>query len=530
MIKFHNSYMNLNIGPKMTEPNNPRKRPRSPSCSSDEDEDSAPHPYPPEIWEAIFHHLTGLQLLRMRLVCRRWRDIVTSCPPLMAQFKIVLENMDLVDEDGDHFDNDASIDRNFDASCLLPVTTVGFRDYCIYDAIDSWWVWFGLKLTHITMFRCQLELAVLFSMLRQSPALRSLNLCGTWLLEGAELNFRLDGVEEVSLEHVRYDGEGERINLLDVLGEICPRLKRLRIRAIKRPLNVGGLMRTVRALAGTLEGFELDEPAAVDVLRDLSMLRLRSVSIHVGPEFVRHSMARFFRVQPLIEELVVYAKDLQNEQVLCDIGRAVPKLRRLTVRDVPGISADFLNLMPNLECLKVVGSNLYAGTVAMANSGNPRLKELCIKHCSITGFMKYLDRSPQIRSVVLGNSCLEDVEEVPSEAGPNAQLRSLEASHCSSVSPKMLEFLYQHYPMIEHVTLGFDHLYNDEVVLMTCERLKYLRKLTLECSQATEDCFKHIIDHGHSLEELKMTFNWLSDEAIEELGSTRNIRIINSNF
>uniref|UniRef100_A0A8D8GZ82 (northern house mosquito) hypothetical protein n=1 Tax=Culex pipiens TaxID=7175 RepID=A0A8D8GZ82_CULPI len=522
--------MNLNIGPKMTDSNNPRKRPRSPSCSSDEDEDSAPHPYPPEIWEAIFRHLTGLQLLRMRLVCRRWRDIVTSCPPLMAQFRIVLENMDLVDEDGDHFDNDASIDRNFDASCVLPVTTVGFRDYCIHDAIDSWWAWFGLKLTHITMFRCQLELAVLFSMLRQSPALRSLNLCGTWLLEGAELNFRLDGVEEVSLEHVRYDGEGELINLLDVLGEIFPRLKRLRVRAVKRPLNVGGLLRTVRALHGTLEGFELDEPGAVDVLRDLSMLRLRSVSIHVGPEFVWHSMARFFRVQPLIEELIVYAKDMQNEEVLCDIGRAVPKLRRLTVRDVPEISADFLNLMPNLECLKVVGSNLYAGTVAMGNSGNPRLKELCIKHCSITGFMKYLDRSPQIRSVVLGDSYLEDVEEVPSEAGPNAQLRSLEASHCSSVSPKMLEFLYQHYPMIEHVTLGFDHLYNDEVVLMTCERLKYLRKLTLECSQATEDCFKHIIDHGHSLEELKMTFNWLSDEAIEELGSTRNIRIINSNF
>lgn len=445
----------------------------------------------------------------------------------MDRFRIVLQNFEELIDEEDWEESQNRIDEEFDSPELLPVKTMDIRDYCI-DVVDGWWPWFGQKLTYINMFRCQLDVQLLFEMLKGTVNLKKLIIYKTWFNGHAEEpDFRLVKMEELSLEYLGFELDDVQTNMLDYFRIMCPRLRRLKIRDTQNTINVHGLSRFIQALRSTLEGVEVNDPAAVDILGDFSGLRLKQASIHLNPSF---GMVKFFRVQPLIEDLVIYAQDMNDDKVLCNIGRAVPKLRRLTL---PGLkftttfNIGFLNFMPNLEYLSMNGSN-YCHKLVMSNSGNARLKELYASGLEIEGFMKYLERSPQVRSIVFYECFLEACQNSAGEVILN-HVKTFEVSGCGWVSCEMLEILYRQCPMLENITLGYEDRYNDEVVLMTCERLKHLRKLSMTRCRITDASVEHIIQHGLSLEEFTVSRNRISNGAAEKLRSTRNIRVTITN-
>lgn len=269
--------------------------------------------YPPEIWEHIFSYLTGLQLLRARLVCRRWRDIITGCPPLMRKVRIRLERKRIWRK-YDLSDNFYVMNRNFNPTWLLSVTEIIFQDQLI-AGIGSWWTRIAQKLTHLTLSGGFMDLSLLIVMLRQTPNMQSLQIRKSCLTGTAELNFQFTKLHELHIDELRCCGD-ERTNLLDVFDKIFPRVKDLRIRKIwKEDFNVDKLLPPIRALAGTLEALEVDD-TAVSVLRDLPELtRLRRISLHIEPRFSWDSWAKFFRTQRLIEDLVIYTDELSNTKV-----------------------------------------------------------------------------------------------------------------------------------------------------------------------------------------------------------------------
>uniref|UniRef100_A0A8D8BVM0 (northern house mosquito) hypothetical protein n=1 Tax=Culex pipiens TaxID=7175 RepID=A0A8D8BVM0_CULPI len=471
--------------------------------------------YPPEIWEHIFSYLTGLQLLRARLVCRRWRDIITGCPSLMRKLRIRLDNREL----------NSAIDGSYNPTGLPPVADLIIQDYLIIG-VGSWWPRVGQKLTHLTLSGGTAEISLLFGMLQQTSNLRSLQIREFCLLGTANPNVQLNRLQELKLDHVIYPiyhFNKNYTNLLDIFDKIFPRVKDLRIRKIwKEDFSVDRLLPSIRALAGTLEALEVDD-AAVNVLRDLPELtRLRRISLHIEPRFSWDKWARFFRTQRLIEDLVIYTDELSDTKVLRDIGRAVPNLKRLTLHVVDEIDTEFLQFMPKLEYFDLRG-DLYHN-VGLYRMGSPRIKELHLRDVDVSGFWRYLNRSPQLESIVL--ICCSPNDGVAT-AKVFKNVRFLEISLQSIVSDDMLKALFRKCPLLETLIYGCDEdTCNDSVVLLACKRLKHLRKLSLLYCPVSDGCVEHIVRHGLALEEVRFSRNKLSEGAVERLRATRNIRVV----
>ncbi|KAL9692618.1 hypothetical protein quinque_000098 [Culex quinquefasciatus] len=474
--------------------------------------------YPPEIWEHIFSYLTGLQLLRARLVCRRWRDIVTGCPPLMRKLRIRLERKRIWRK-YPLPDNFYVMDRNFNPTWLLPVTEIIFQDQLI-AWIGPWWTRIAQRLTHLTLSGGFMDLSLLIVMLRHTRNLQSLQIRESCLTGTAELNVQFTKLQKLNLDELRCCGD-ERTNLLDVFDKIFPRVKDLRIRKIwKEDFNVDRLLSPIRALAGTLEALEVDN-AAVNVLRDLPELtRLRRTSLHVEPRFNWDSWAKFFRTQRLIEDLVIYTDELTNTQVLRDIGRAVPNLKRLTLHITDRIDTDFLKFMPNLQYFELRG-DLY-NTIVLPRKGSARLTEIRLREVTITGFWKFLDRSPHLARIAL-NSCVLDDED--SNAKVSKNLRAVEIDRHTNISLGMLQSLLRKCPFLEELVYCNEETYDESVVPLICERLKGLRKLSLQYCSVTDADVGHLASYGLALEEVRLSRHTLCLQTVKQLRATRNIHV-----
>ncbi|XP_038104675.1 uncharacterized protein LOC6045626 [Culex quinquefasciatus] len=466
--------------------------------------------YPPEIWEHIFRHLTGLQILRTRLVCRRWRDIIAGCPLLLRKLRIRFDNRryrELVDD-----------------FPLLPITEASILEYSVVVAPD-WWPWVSQKLTHLTLFDCGVKVSLLLGMLQQTSNLRCLKIRECFLEGIAEPNVQFPQLEELTLDKVEYDhyDDNEYTNLLDIFEKIFPRLRDLRIRKIgENGFNVERLVPAIRALASTLDALEMDF-AGVNVLRDLPELtrtRLRRISVHVDPYFELDRWSRFFRAQPLLDDLVIFTTNLATNMMVCDIGRAVSNLKRLKLHVTNTFSTDFLEFMPNLEYFELHGEVFE--DILLYKRGSPRLTELHLRDVEVNGFWPFLNLSPLLRRIVL-HGCTLNFQ--TSNVRVLRNIRTLEIDEDSNVPLKMLKALLRKCPSLEEFSFGCAEDYPDSVPLLICERLKRLRKLSLRGYPVTDASVNHIVQHGRALEEVRLNAYVLSEETIERLLANSNLQV-----
>ncbi|KAL1399888.1 hypothetical protein pipiens_007875 [Culex pipiens pipiens] len=78
---------------------------------------------PSKVWEQIFGHVSVLQLLKFRLICRSWRSIVDGCPALMK--RILLK-----------FPEGFVLDREYKPEYLVPARNLSLEKVRI-STVDS---------------------------------------------------------------------------------------------------------------------------------------------------------------------------------------------------------------------------------------------------------------------------------------------------------------------------------------------------------------------------------------------------------
>lgn len=118
---------------------------------------------PPETWTEIFAHLSAGQLLKMRHVCRRWRELATAAAVLRAKLAVTFPRTFPVDVDCAPY------------PALLPVGKLTFEQVPLVG-VCSWWPAFGPGLVEFRIRGCSLELPVLVGFLKHTPNVRVLEL------------------------------------------------------------------------------------------------------------------------------------------------------------------------------------------------------------------------------------------------------------------------------------------------------------------------------------------------------------------
>lgn len=118
---------------------------------------------PPETWTEIFAHLSAGQLLKMRRVCRRWRELATAAAVLRAKLAVTFPRTFPVDVDYAPY------------PALLPVGKVSFEQVLVVG-VCSWWPTFGPGLVEFRIRGCSLERPVLVGFLKHTPNVRVLEL------------------------------------------------------------------------------------------------------------------------------------------------------------------------------------------------------------------------------------------------------------------------------------------------------------------------------------------------------------------
>lgn len=254
--------------------------------------------FPTELWELIFSFLPGNSICRLRLVCRRWRDIVGSCPALLDRLQMTLERI----EESENF----LMDENFVVPPLPPVSHVLLDNWDIL-AVD-WWPVIGWKLREISLFRCTVHMETLLEMVRKSKNLKSLRLRTMWLKANGPFaaSFRQDGMRQLTMDSVHFDGLTD-LTAIYTFVTIFPRLSDIRLRV---PTCLMALNWLIRRLQDTLESLEaIPERVGDSLLSEIgrlrNVLRLKRLSFDARDPFGKEDWEELYRAQPLLEELVI---------------------------------------------------------------------------------------------------------------------------------------------------------------------------------------------------------------------------------
>lgn len=166
---------------------------------------------PPEVWTEIFKRLSGCHLLRVRLVCHRWKGIVDSSSVLLAKYYVFFFR-DIYDEPSD-----------------LPTATNAHFEHVDIAAVGSWWPSFCQRLVELEFTRCKINVSVLLDMLKQIPNLKYLalswELCDRKQLVDCPVavDFTLNKLEKLKLEDVK------SAEIFKVFQQLCCTLKSLNI-------------------------------------------------------------------------------------------------------------------------------------------------------------------------------------------------------------------------------------------------------------------------------------------------------------
>ncbi|KAL9696626.1 hypothetical protein quinque_016205 [Culex quinquefasciatus] len=462
---------------------------------------------PPKIWEHIFRFIPGFQLLRLRLICRTWNDVISGSLSLMDRFHFRIIGRGRQER----------MTREYVPPGLHPmVTKVLVRNFGI-DGVGTWFQNIAPKLTELQLIECDLSVEVLFEMLRQVPRLKKLILFYSRFTGSGEPDFRLEQLQSLMLNNVSYGADGGR-HILDGFDRIFPRLSDLGIATDIESRKVE-VLEWIRTIQVDLRNLQLPrEPYIMEGLCQLKELRLELVSLNaIFPDDLE-LWTRFCRMQPHVEILTITTNDAE---ILAETGRLLPKLRHLALI-VPGpVEVSFLGTMPHLKYLEISGILHFSfDQVSFLNHSCPNLEQFALKNAATDDLFQFLRRSPKLTRMNLTDCDLDCFEAVP---GNFPSLNFLILDSVDYPNYLMDTFLCR-CPVLEELHLfGLRHL-DDDVVRKFCSKLKRLKKLSLTSNRCvTDESARYIMKHCSVLEELSADF---SDAVLNRIETTRrNIRV-----
>ncbi|XP_038108034.1 uncharacterized protein LOC119766713 [Culex quinquefasciatus] len=452
---------------------------------------------PPELWELIFRPLSAAELLPIRLTCRRWLNIVTNSPVLLAKFSIRIEGS-LV------------LNRTVDLSNVLPAAKVYIGGIRITQ-LDSWWPGLAKRLVALTLDNCELTLPTLSAMLAQTSNLRKLKLNSISSFERCEheeVNFRLDKLEKLAVGWVDYE------DILEFCSKLCsPRLKTFHVHGVLMEETMERrIIQFMEAVQDSLEYIGLCPTGRLlEKISALKRLKLRRIQFGKC-DFSTDQLVEFCRMNPTIEYVQILELSLSSE-TLNVIGSHLPALRRLwvTCQQERTIVPTFLRHMKGLEFLFLYGTYYTDQTLDFTGYEAPFLEELSIFRIATvqSGLRQFLQKSTKIRYLTIENGKsarwpdvfnlvepLEnlrelvlffiEIDETIDEKCPRKQfhnLKSLTISHCKIPNDILFKWIGQSSKLEELWLTALNNV--DEAVMLTI--LKGLPKLRVLKVAACDD-------------------------------------------
>ncbi|KAL9695749.1 hypothetical protein quinque_015034 [Culex quinquefasciatus] len=433
---------------------------------------------PPELWSQIFAHLKPHQLLRIRLVCHRWKAIADRVRSLWARLRI-------------KFPQEVTLDENF-RPFIAPAADVQLEAVRIVT-VDSWW---PTHLTCVRMRGCHVSLQSFLGMLRRTLNLTQLELIYVEFTSGGnpeDVDFRLEQMKSLELIHLKTTVSNDRATarLIESVQDTLQRLKLWMTPYVLQKMSL-------------LERLQLKSVELTDLQEDEYAL---SVS----------------RIQPSLEELLV---TIRRNSVLCEIGTNLPGLKRLTVGLVEEDGLDFLATMPLLEELDIGGGqealnfngfhcpNLTKLTldgvelvVSSLRSLSSKLKELKFEKCA-------MDSWSDLLAVLAAQSSLLRVDlwfvqfenrAIPTNSPPpQTNLEYLRIYPVTPFTNKMLLHLTEMTPHLTTLALTSMPRVGDATVRKLCRQLPRLAQLTLDFCSVTAACARDVADRHRALEHVQV--------------------------
>ncbi|KAL9695787.1 hypothetical protein quinque_015072 [Culex quinquefasciatus] len=447
--------------------------------------DVEPPTLPVEIWIGIFERLSAWQLLRVRLVCQRWRDIVDGSRGLVAKFTVRFVPQ--------------FIDREYQPGHLFPAAKVFMKQVKI-AAVGCWWVPFGAYLTDITLDECKIMLRNLLTMLRVTPNLKYLNLYDA-SVECHEANpvpdFRLDKLETLCIDSVN------REENLEVFRQICPNVKNLKIVTnytsfhdqlpfLRHVVDFVGVWNT------SLEQLETD---GVDLMLieltqlpqwNLKGLILQGSAISCGPELDEIGL-----LLPKLTNLMLTFKHRAEIQptFLTPLAAGL-RILKLSAEDSEFQIINFAGLeCPHLKSLDLNGIHFDGHRLQTFLAGSPKLRILSLTSCNFCCW-RDLFRAIGTCKRLLQHLCISrvTVSQISSDHGfldYLDEMRHLGLSG-SKMSQEMVCTLLRLCPRLEVLHLQAMQLTDAEVVHVLCQKLRHLVRVKIENCAISEQAINSI--------------------------------------
>ncbi|XP_038105609.1 uncharacterized protein LOC119765565 [Culex quinquefasciatus] len=358
---------------------------------------------PGEVWTEMFRDMSADQLLRMRLVCRRWRDIVTGSPALMAKLTVSFRG------------------RKFKPDYLLPVSKASLRSF---EGIDGrWWESFGQGLVEIEIKSRQYEdsprikLAGVLKMLKHTPNLRRLELGGCYLIDkhSVSADYCLEKVEKLVLDNIQ-----NHAGRLKIFRKICPNVKSLVITwfeedAVVDPVEVAKFVKGYRSGLEELEVNCLDQ--CLTELLKLDCLNLKKLSLTYNtPEEKEfkddRKLMKLLRMHPSLEYLDVQGMltfNNRNGMMLNELGQLLPNLKFLSIY-ASHVDPSFLHQIVKLQTFKMRGREKSLTSIrssTFTDESHPNLRELHLTNVHLND-EHVLDTLPNLRILSLKKCKLDN--------------------------------------------------------------------------------------------------------------------------
>uniref|UniRef100_A0A1Q3EW57 Putative beta-tubulin folding cofactor e n=1 Tax=Culex tarsalis TaxID=7177 RepID=A0A1Q3EW57_CULTA len=474
---------------------------------------------PVEIWTEVFKGLSANQVLRIRLVCRRWKGIVDGSSVLMGKFTASFR--------------DLAIDGDYEPVNLLPVFNVKFKDAKI-RAVGTWWKAFGPSLTTIRIGKdCWIKPSVLMEMLKHVPNLKTLKLVNIILdLSFHETNvvpdFQLTKLEGLTIAGIEEDYFYE-----DVL-KLCCNLKSLRFDY--KNFAPPEAARSVAGLHNTLEELHLNATEEfLAELMELDRLKLKKLTL-AGNEIEDKSVIiEFCKLQPDLEYLDVQDSlhlDEINEAYCNDFFQYFRKLEYLSIclgsNCQTGLT--FLAHLTRLQSLDLAGRHQDYPSCLAACSQLPNLRQLKLRDINFpdTALQQWLTKVPNLRAITIKDckfDCWSDllealesvkllecatlkgitkVSETPFYY--HAEFTALKSLHLSvcEMSPDFLGKLLGLCPGLREFRAK--HVkFDAEKLGIVCRELTQLDKLVFACCKLPKNAKNYVRENCRSLTELNIS-------------------------
>ncbi|KAL1386087.1 hypothetical protein pipiens_012860 [Culex pipiens pipiens] len=377
-----------------------------------------PTKLPNEVWLNIFGHLTPLQLLTARLVCRNWNRLVGNSSKLLDQYKVTVPAA-----------NDAVVRwKHVATSRYTTVKVSSFTTGMIPTVPLTTVRSLSLENPWITAR----QMVKMFSFL---PNLQHLSVVAV-----ANVNYGLyETLPAVQLDRLEWlDLDlGEKDGFLGVFQNNCPRLKGLQVKmAIKKYLEApygSKLLDLINSTRNTLMQVKFNqidfrkESLLTDILA-VEGLKLKHVTL--TSSLVRPSdIALLCESQVDIEGLML-PNDNIGSVIFTNIVSHLPNLKELDLHTYLFDLLPFLVNLPRLETLRMFFVSLVGQLVELLDLSAWRNPNLL--HLSLVGFLlksqtllAFFKSSPNIRTLTLNFSCTIDIHDVLVIAGQLKELREL---------------------------------------------------------------------------------------------------------